>query len=80
VVGGFVRDLILDKPNDDMDFVIEGNGLDFSQKLAEKLGGELKLHPEFHTAVIQTKWGFHIDVAAARLEFYPEPVSLPGSF
>ena len=77
-MGGFVRDLILEKPNDDIDFVIEGNGLDFSQKLAQRLDGELKLHQEFHTAIIQTKWGLRVDVAAARLEFYPEPVSLPG--
>ena len=35
VVGGFVRDLLLNKPNDDVDLVIEGNGITYADNLAD---------------------------------------------
>lgn len=35
VVGGFVRDLILNRPNDDIDLVIEGDGIRYADALAE---------------------------------------------
>jgi tRNA nucleotidyltransferase (CCA-adding enzyme) len=35
VVGGFVRDLILGKPNDDIDLVVEENGIAFADALAQ---------------------------------------------
>ncbi len=38
VVGGFVRDLILDRKLDDVDILVVGNGLDFAKKLSQKLG------------------------------------------
>ena len=39
VVGGFVRDLLLDRPNHDVDFVVEGEGVAFARALAAELGG-----------------------------------------
>ncbi len=38
VVGGFVRDLILDRELDDVDILVLGDGLEFAQKLSQKLG------------------------------------------
>ncbi len=38
VVGGFVRDLILDRKLDDVDILVVGDGLEFAQKLSQKLG------------------------------------------
>ena len=38
VVGGCVRDLILDRKLDDVDILVLGNGLEFAQKLSQKLG------------------------------------------
>ncbi len=38
VVGGFVRDLILDRKLDDVDILVVGNGLDFAKKLSQELG------------------------------------------
>ena len=38
VVGGFVRDLILDRELDDVDILVIGDGLEFAQKLSQKLG------------------------------------------
>ncbi|RTZ80646.1 MAG: tRNA nucleotidyltransferase, partial [SAR324 cluster bacterium] len=38
VVGGFVRDLILDRELDDVDILVLGDGLEFAKKLSQKLG------------------------------------------
>jgi tRNA nucleotidyltransferase/poly(A) polymerase len=38
VVGGFVRDLILKRKLDDVDILVIGDGLEFAQNLAFKLG------------------------------------------
>ena len=37
IVGGYVRDLILDRERTEIDFLIVGDGLHFAQLLAEKL-------------------------------------------
>ena len=52
IVGGFVRDLLLDRPSIDFDFVIEGEAIDFVKILAQKYGGRLVSHSRFGTA----KW------------------------
>ena len=38
VVGGFVRDLILDRKLDDVDFLVIGDGLEFAKELSKILG------------------------------------------
>ena len=38
VVGGYVRDLILQRPNKDIDFVCVGSGIEWAQRVGEKLG------------------------------------------
>lgn len=77
LVGGFVRDLLLDRENRDLDLVVEGDGLGFAALLAEELGGRVRTHPVFLTAVVVDPEGFHIDIATARSEFYRTPAALP---
>ncbi|HEX3128578.1 MAG TPA: CBS domain-containing protein [Thermoanaerobaculia bacterium] len=77
LVGGFVRDLLLGRENRDLDLVVEGDGLGFAALLAEELGGRVRTHPAFLTAVVVDPDGFHIDVATARSEFYRAPAALP---
>jgi tRNA nucleotidyltransferase (CCA-adding enzyme) len=77
LVGGFVRDLILGVKNFDLDIVVEGDGLKFSEALAEKLNAKLISHKRFFTATVFVKAHLKIDVATARKEFYPQPASLP---
>ncbi|MBZ0320754.1 MAG: CBS domain-containing protein [Anaerolineae bacterium] len=85
LVGGFVRDLLLDVPNLDIDFVVEGDVPRLVESLCEKYGGVVHFHAQFGTA----KWVLDatqlnlvngpdfIDFATARAEFYEEPTALP---
>jgi len=80
-VGGFVRDLLMHKPNQDIDLVAEGNGIALARALAGELHGRVRVHPKFLTSMVI----FHdaegreqrIDVATARLEYYESPAALP---
>jgi tRNA nucleotidyltransferase (CCA-adding enzyme) len=76
-VGGFVRDLLLKKPNLDLDIVIEGDGIGFAKSLATHLGGRYRTHERFKTAVVLMPDGFKIDIATARLEYYEYPAAMP---
>lgn len=55
IVGGFVRDLLLERPSQDFDLVVEGNAIELAQTLANRYGGRVTSHTRFGTA----KW--HID-------------------
>jgi tRNA nucleotidyltransferase (CCA-adding enzyme) len=52
IVGGFVRDLLLDRPGIDFDLVVEGDALSLGRSLAKKYGGRTVMHARFGTA----KW------------------------
>ena len=76
-VGGFVRDLLLNQPNLDVDVVIEGDGIAFAEAFALENGGRVRCHRKFGTAVIIFPDGFKLDVTSARLEYYLHPGALP---
>ena len=88
VVGGVPRDLILDKPIGDFDFVVEGKAEKLAKVLASKYGGKVTVHGKFGTA----KWDLRdskvehqgsdgqwrtIDLVTARSETYKHPGALP---
>lgn len=77
VVGGFVRDLFLYRKNEDIDVVIEGDGIAFAKTFAKAHGARTHTHEKFGTAVITFPDDFKIDVASARTEYYQFPASLP---
>ena len=77
VVGGFVRDLFLYRPNEDIDIVIEGDGIGFARRFAKIMGGRLHAHEKFGTAVVVFPDSFKVDVASARMEYYKFPAALP---
>ncbi|RTZ99684.1 MAG: polya polymerase [Deltaproteobacteria bacterium] len=77
VVGGFVRDLFLYRENEDIDIVIEGDGIRFAKTYAESIGGRVHTHSKFGTAVVTFPDGYKIDVASARMEYYTYPAALP---
>ena len=72
VVGGFVRDLLMEQPLNDIDLMVVGDGINFAKKLARKLG-QKKIIPftKFGTAIIPNK-KMSIEVATARTEFYSQ--------
>lgn len=89
-VGGFVRDLLLHRPNLDLDLVVEGEAAHLARKLAQSFGGRVKGHKRFGTAKwIRDDAAFaagsllpdgtpaSLDFAAARTEFYQEATALP---
>jgi tRNA nucleotidyltransferase (CCA-adding enzyme) len=76
-VGGFVRDIFLHHENPDTDVVIEGDGIEFAKALTASLGGRVRAHEKFRTAVVILPNGRKIDVATARLEYYKSPGALP---
>ena len=41
IVGGFVRDLLLNKPVTDLDIVVEGNAIKLGNALVKEYGGKL---------------------------------------
>jgi len=77
LVGGMVRDLLLGRPNEDVDLVVEGDGIAFAGALADAVGGRHHPHVPFLTAVVTLPGGFRVDVASARTEFYRTPAALP---
>lgn len=77
LIGGIVRDLLLEKDNDDVDIVIEGNGIEFARTLQQKYGGKVIVHESFQTATWTHPNGLEIDITTSRLEYYNRPAALP---
>jgi tRNA nucleotidyltransferase (CCA-adding enzyme) len=57
IVGGFVRDLLLERPSLDFDLVVEGDAISLGRMLVKKYGGRITSHTRFGTA----KW-FIVDI------------------
>ncbi|MDD2367280.1 MAG: DHHA1 domain-containing protein [Desulfuromonadaceae bacterium] len=77
VVGGFVRDLLLDIDNLDIDITVEGDGIFFAEHFAVTYGGRVRSHRKFATAVLVLPDGGKVDIASTRLEYYESPGVLP---
>jgi tRNA nucleotidyltransferase (CCA-adding enzyme) len=76
-VGGFVRDLLLKRPNLDIDMVVEGDGLRLAKELAGRWHCSYKCFPKFCTAALYLSREIKVDVASARRESYSRPAALP---
>lgn len=77
LVGGAVRDLLLDEENIDLDIMVEGDGIAFAGRLGKVFGGRVNSYKRFETAVVVMPGGEKIDVATARAEYYASPGALP---
>jgi tRNA nucleotidyltransferase (CCA-adding enzyme) len=76
LVGGAVRDLLLDDEPVDLDVVVEGDGPAAARAAAEALGGGVREHGRFGTATVVTA-ELSFDVVSARAESYAHPGALP---
>ncbi|MGZ4352158.1 MAG: CBS domain-containing protein [Gaiellaceae bacterium] len=77
LVGGTVRDILLGEQGFDVDIAVEGDAIALAKALAEELGGRVRPHEKFGTAVVVYDDGERVDVVTARTEFYDAPAALP---
>jgi len=82
MVGGIVRDLLLQRENLDVDLVVEGDAIALATSWAGHEGAHVHTHDRFGTATLQVARpglppGFKVDLATARTEFYEYPTALP---
>lgn len=71
VIGGYVRDLFLERPSKDIDVVTVGSGIKLARALAERLGkgAHLSVFANFGTAQVKYK-GLEVEFVGARKESY----------
>lgn len=84
VIGGYVRDMLLQRPSKDIDIVVHGNGIALAEEAARRLGGlKLSVFKNFGTAMFRYK-GMEIEFVGARKESYladsRKPIVEEGSF
>lgn len=77
LVGGYIRDLILQVKNFDLDITVQGDGIIFAQALAKKLESGLRTHERFGTATLILNNLLKVDIATTRKEKYPNCACLP---
>ncbi|MBC7875568.1 MAG: CCA tRNA nucleotidyltransferase [Anaerolineales bacterium] len=77
IVGGFVRDLLLEKPVKDFDIVVEGDAIKLGEALVKKHGGKLTAHHKFSTAIWFVHENEFVDLITARSEVYEHAGALP---
>lgn len=77
LVGGLVRDALIDYPNLDLDFTIEGDALSFAEQICAQENLAIKRYPEFGTATLVFSKRIRVDLAQTRKESYPVPAGLP---
>jgi tRNA nucleotidyltransferase (CCA-adding enzyme) len=76
LVGGAVRDMLLERVTFDIDMVVEGDAIKLAQTIDAFLQAKVTVHPRFGTANL--KWGSRsADFATARAETYAQPGALP---
>lgn len=85
LVGGIVRDLLLDKRSVDLDIVVEGDAIALVEQLRARYGGDVHTHERFGTAkwalspavweaVTDSRPGIRIDINADEIAEVPQLV------
>jgi poly(A) polymerase len=68
-IGGFVRDIFLNRPSKDIDVVVIGNGIDYAEMVAKALKMRLAVFKNFGTASLRYK-DVELEFVGARKESY----------
>jgi len=84
LVGGFVRDLILNREREDIDILVVGSGTEFATKVAKELGvNNVLVYKNFGTAHF-TYLNYYLEFVGARRESYDRssrnPIVEDGTF
>lgn len=84
IVGGFVRDLILDRPRNEIDFLVVGDGPSFASEFAKSLGIEqISIYRNFGTAHFRYQ-EINLEFVGSRVESYNKssrnPIVTKGTF
>ena len=69
VIGGYVRDCFLGRPNTDIDIVVEGSGIALAEAVAAKVHTRVSVFKNFGTAMLHYK-GIEVEFVGARKESY----------
>ncbi len=69
VIGGYVRDCFLGRPNTDIDIVVEGSGIALAEVVAAKVHSRVSVFKNFGTAMLHYK-GIEVEFVGARKESY----------
>jgi len=69
VIGGFVRDLFLDRPSKDIDVVVVGSGIEYAEAVGRKLSTKVAVFKNFGTANIKYQ-DLDVEFVGARKESY----------
>ena len=69
VIGGYVRDCFLGRPNNDIDIVVEGSGIALAEAVAAKTGTNVTVFKNFGTAMLHYR-GIEVEFVGARKESY----------
>jgi putative nucleotidyltransferase with HDIG domain len=72
VVGGYVRDIFLERPSNDIDVVVVGSGIEVAKELKQMLGrkAHLSVFKNFGTAQVKVSHGLEVEFVGARKESY----------
>jgi tRNA nucleotidyltransferase (CCA-adding enzyme) len=77
LVGGCVRDFLLDTNTLDWDIVVQGDGQQLGEAISLKLDGKTQKKGQFLTCSVTFSDGNKLDIATARSEAYQHPAALP---
>ena len=69
VIGGYVRDCFLGRPNKDIDIVVEGSGIALAEAIAKKTRARVSVFKNFGTAMLKYH-GMEVEFVGARKESY----------
>ena len=84
LVGGGVRDLLLERAHLDVDLAVEGDAASLAEQMAAATGARLVVHRRFGTASLRSSAGqaggpdIALDLARTRDEHYERPGALPS--